>query len=42
MTGGEVHIENLQRSNLDDLIYVCSSKKLNDPTHMKGATLKKA
>ena len=42
MTGGEVRIEDLQRSNLDDLIYVCSSKKLNDPIHMKGIAMKKA
>ena len=42
MAGGEVHIEDLQKSNLDDLIYVCSSKKLNDPIHMKGVALKKA
>jgi GNAT superfamily N-acetyltransferase len=42
MAGGEVHIEDLQESNFDDLIYVCSSKKLNDPIHMKGVALKKA
>jgi len=42
MTEREVRIEDLQESNLDDLIYVCSSKKLNDPVHMKGVTLKKA
>jgi len=42
MIGGEAHIEDLQRSNLDDLIYVCSSKKLNDPIHMKGIAMKKA
>jgi GNAT superfamily N-acetyltransferase len=42
MTGGEARVKDLQESNLDDLIYVCSSKKLSDPVHMKGVALKKA
>ena len=36
-----VRIENLQDSNIDDLIYVCSSKKLGDPIHQQGIKLKK-
>ena len=36
-----VRIENLQDSNIDDLIYVCSSKKLGDPIHQQGIRLKK-
>lgn len=36
-----VKIENLQESNIDDLIYVCSSKRLGDPIHEEGVTLKK-
>jgi len=36
-----IRIENLQDSNIDDLIYVCSSKKLSDPVHQQGVKLKK-
>jgi len=42
MTSNKIRVENLQRSNIDDLIYVCSSKRLNDPLHLKGVALKKA
>ncbi|MBS7636926.1 hypothetical protein KEJ37_06310, partial [Candidatus Bathyarchaeota archaeon] len=28
-------IENLQDSNIDDAIYVCSSKRLSDPVHQE-------
>lgn len=42
MASGEVRIENLQNSNIDDLIQVCSSKKLDDPIHQRGIALKKA
>jgi hypothetical protein len=38
---GRIRIENLNESNVDDLIYVCSSKKLSDPIHMQGIELKK-
>jgi GNAT superfamily N-acetyltransferase len=37
----KVRIENLQESNIEDLIYVCSSKRLTDPIHQQGMTLKK-
>jgi predicted GNAT family acetyltransferase len=37
----KVRIENLQESNIDDLIHVCSGKKLTDPVHMRGVELKK-
>jgi GNAT superfamily N-acetyltransferase len=37
----KVRIENLNESNIDDLILVCSSKRLNDPVHQKGMRLKK-
>jgi predicted GNAT family acetyltransferase len=37
----KVRIENLQDSNLEDLIYVCSSKKLEDPIHQQGMSLKR-
>lgn len=40
MQGG-VRIEDLRESNIDDLIYVCSSKKLEDPIHQRGIALKK-
>jgi len=36
-----VRIENLKESNIDDLIYVCSSKKLDDTVHQQGIKLKK-
>ena len=42
MASNRIRIEDLQRSNIDDLIYVCSSKRLNDPLHLKGVALKKA
>jgi GNAT superfamily N-acetyltransferase len=34
-------IEDFQESNIDDLIHVCSSKRLNDLLHQKGVSLKK-
>lgn len=37
----KTRIENLQESNIEDLIYVCSSKKLNDPIHQQGIKLKR-
>jgi hypothetical protein len=37
----KARIENLQESNIEDLIYVCSSKKLNDPIHQQGIQLKR-
>jgi hypothetical protein len=37
----KVRIENLQESNIEDLIYVCSSKRLSDPIHQQGMALKK-
>ncbi len=36
-----IEIKNLEESNIDDLIYVCSSKRLNDPIHQRGIKLKK-
>lgn len=36
-----IRIENLKDSNLDDLIYVCSSKRLEDPVHREGMRLKR-
>ncbi len=37
----EVRIEDLREANIDDLIYVCSSNRLEDPLHQKGVVLKK-
>jgi GNAT superfamily N-acetyltransferase len=37
---GKIRIENLQESTLEDLIYVCSSKRLGDPIHRQGIELK--
>ncbi|MGQ9725724.1 MAG: hypothetical protein ACUVQL_01175 [Candidatus Bathycorpusculaceae bacterium] len=37
----DIKIENLQESNIDDLIYVCSSKRLSDPIHKQGIKVKK-
>jgi hypothetical protein len=37
----KVRIENLSQSNIEDLIYVCSSKMLGNPIHQKGISLKK-
>ena len=37
----KVRIENLQESNIEDLIYVCSSKRLSDPIHQQGMALKR-
>ena len=34
-------IENLTPSNIDDLIYVCSRHRLQDPIHRKGVEIKK-
>jgi GNAT superfamily N-acetyltransferase len=38
---GKVRIENLQDSNLEDLIYVCSSNRLSDPIHQQGVKQKR-
>jgi len=38
---GKIRIENLQQSNIDDLINVCSSKRLDDPIHQQGVKLKR-
>jgi hypothetical protein len=37
----KIRIENLSESNIDDLIQVCSSKRLSDPAHVKGVDIKK-
>jgi len=37
----KIEIENLQESNIDDLIFVCSSKIFNNPIHVQGVKLKK-
>ncbi len=37
----EVRIENLHESNIEDLIFVCSSKRLGDPIHQQGVNLKR-
>jgi GNAT superfamily N-acetyltransferase len=36
-----VRIEDLNESNMDDLIYVCSSKRLEDLVHQQGMKLKR-
>ena len=38
---GKTRIENLQESNIEDLVYVCSSKRLTDQVHQQGVKLKK-
>lgn len=37
----KVRIENLQDSNIEDLIHVCSFKRLDDPIHQQGISLKR-
>jgi thiol-disulfide isomerase/thioredoxin len=37
----KIRIENLQDSNIDDLIHVCSAKRLGDPIHQQGMKLKR-
>jgi GNAT superfamily N-acetyltransferase len=37
----KTRVEDLDESNIDDLIYVCSSKRLDDPIHQQGIKLKK-
>lgn len=37
----KIIIKNHQESNIEDLIYVCSSKRLDDPIHQQGIRLKK-
>lgn len=37
----KTRIENLQESNLEDLILVCSSKRLDDPVHQQGISLQR-
>lgn len=36
-----IRIEDLKESNINDLIYVCSSKRLDDPIHQQGMKFKK-
>jgi GNAT superfamily N-acetyltransferase len=36
-----LRIEDLSESNVDDLINVCSSRRLNDPIHQQGISFKK-
>lgn len=36
-----IRVENLSESNVDDLIEVCSSKRLSDPAHAEGVKIKK-
>jgi GNAT superfamily N-acetyltransferase len=38
---GKTRIENLAESNIEDLINVCSSKRLDDPIHQQGMKLKR-
>jgi len=37
----KTRIENLTESNIEDLIYVCSSKRLKDSIHQQGISLKR-
>jgi predicted GNAT family acetyltransferase len=37
----KARIENLEDSNIEDLIHVCSSKRLDDPIHQQGMSLKR-
>jgi len=37
----KIRIKNLQESNIEDLIYICSSKRLNDPVHQQGISLQR-
>jgi len=37
----KARIENLQESNLEDLILVCSSKRLDDPVHQQGISVQR-
>lgn len=41
MPATDIRIVDLNESNLDDLIYVCSSTRLEDPIHRKGVEIKK-
>ena len=38
----KIKIENLEKGNIEDLLYVCSCKRLNDPIHRKGMDLKRS
>ena len=38
----KIKIKDLERENIEDLLYVCSSKRLNDPIHRKGRDLKRS
>ncbi len=40
-TQSRIRIENLNEANIDDLISVCCSKRLQDPIHAEGVKLKK-
>ncbi|MGB9134948.1 MAG: GNAT family N-acetyltransferase [Candidatus Bathyarchaeia archaeon] len=37
----QVRVEDVDESNIEDLIYVCSSKRLGDPIHQEGVNLKR-
>ncbi len=37
----KIEIKNLDESNIEDLVFVCSSKKIEDPIHQQGISLKK-
>lgn len=38
---GRIRIEDLEESNIEDLILVCSSGKLSDPIHQQGIKMKR-
>jgi hypothetical protein len=38
----KIKIKDLERENIEDLLYVCSSKRLNDLVHRKGMDLKRS
>ncbi len=38
----KIRIEDLEKGNIDDLLHVCSCKRLNDPVHRKGMDLKRS
>ncbi len=41
MTQRKIRIVDITQSNIEDLIFVCSSKKLTDPIHQHGMKLKR-
>ncbi len=38
----KIRIQDLEKGNIEDLLYVCSCKRLNDPVHRKGMDLKRS